>query len=184
MLACASCCCCFHCRAGSTLSFSNRLQPWSDGSYHRRPGLQLHCYGNSVHHHNCLTPQLPAVTCCQYTPDGVDYWCASPSANAVASAFSEALVTTSTDYATPDFSDIRSFDDLLYQRIREVDVRVRTVCAKVSLREHQLSVAAVGPSRLADDHAELQLGPDSGGLKQQRGITDCMQLLLIFVNGW
>ncbi len=72
------------------------------------------------------------ATCCQYAPNGQDYWCASPSANAVASAMAEVLVTASADFGSPEHSKIQGIHPALYQRVGDLDARVRSVCAKVS----------------------------------------------------
>jgi hypothetical protein len=62
----------------------------------------------------------------------------------MASAFAEALVTASIDFASPEHtvsalyqrdSETASIHPALYQRVRDLDARVRSVCAKVSWKD-------------------------------------------------
>jgi hypothetical protein len=89
-------------------------------------------------------------TCCQYTPDGTDYWCASPSATAIATALSNVLVPAGNDLSASGTQTSLTIQQPLYNRVMEFDARVRHVCSQVgcagSVREGQWLLTHVCPA--------------------------------------
>ncbi len=76
--------------------------------------------------------QVPMPNCCQYTPDGADYWCASPSARALATALTAAMTEPAGgDYSATGAPTSLSIQQPLYNRVVEFDARVQHVCSQV-----------------------------------------------------
>jgi hypothetical protein len=96
--------------------------------------------------------QVPMPTCCQWAPGGDDYWCASPSADAVASSISTVLSSSGSSANSPTQAKTVELDLTLFPRIRLLDARVASLCSKdleqhVSEAEqmvHELHVAVIG----------------------------------------
>jgi hypothetical protein len=93
-------------------------------------------------------------TCCQWAPGGGDRWCASPSAEAIAASFALALASPGTNSISGNEARTVDLDLALFPRIRQLDARVASVCAKDLLQHgseaellvHELQVAVIGLS--------------------------------------
>jgi hypothetical protein len=91
-------------------------------------------------------------TCCQYAPNGQDWWCASPSSSAVASAFAEVLADMQSDLSSPDHVDIQVLENSMHEDIRLLDNRLNTLCnldvvkniSEAEQMVHELHVVVIG----------------------------------------
>jgi hypothetical protein len=91
-------------------------------------------------------------TCCQYAPNGQDYWCVSPSSSTVASAFAEVLSNPQSDLSSPDYVDVQMLANSLYENTRLLDNRLNTLCnldlvkniSEAEQMVHELHVVVIG----------------------------------------
>jgi hypothetical protein len=91
-------------------------------------------------------------TCCQWAPGGGDHWCASPSADAIAASFALVLAGSGAGGYSANAAKTVDLDQALFPRIRQLDARVASLCAKdvlehaseAELLVHELQVAVIG----------------------------------------